>query len=285
MFKIGDFSRLSQVSIKALRYYDEIGLLRPARIDHLTSYRYYTADQLPRLNRILALKELGLSLDEIARMLDEGLAVEQMRSLLATKRVEIARQVADEQARLARVEARLRQIEQEGKLPDYEVVFKPVAPLRVAALRATVPTYADGGGLFVRLSAYLRTHGLDPQACYPMLLLYYDAGYVEQNVDTEVAAPVGESELPAEAGIQVYTLPAAATMAAVVHRGPYEAINAAFGALMHWIGANGYAVNGPNRMLYLVGPDPNMPPAEFVTEIQFPVIPVEEGGSPPPCAV
>ncbi len=73
MFKIGEFSKLSQVTVKTLRYYDEIGLLKPAEVDRFTSYRYYSVDQLPRLNRILALKDLGLSLDQVAHLLDGNL--------------------------------------------------------------------------------------------------------------------------------------------------------------------------------------------------------------------
>ena len=79
MFKIGDFSKLSQVPVKTLRYYDEIGLLKPAKVDRFTSYRQYSADQLPRLNRILALKDLGLSLAQIAQLLDGDLPPEQIR--------------------------------------------------------------------------------------------------------------------------------------------------------------------------------------------------------------
>src|SRR5512138_3101742 len=121
MIKIGDFARLGQVSIVTLRHYDEIGLLKPAQVDRFTGYRYYSLDQLPRLNRILALKDLGFSLEETARLLDDALSPAQMRALLRTKQVQLQQRVAEEQARLVRVEARLRQIEQEEIMPTYEV--------------------------------------------------------------------------------------------------------------------------------------------------------------------
>ena len=89
MIRIGLFSKLSQVPVKTLRYYDNIGLLEPAEIDRFTSYRYYSITQLPRLNRILALKDLGLSLDQIARLLAEEVPVEQLRGMLRLKEVEI----------------------------------------------------------------------------------------------------------------------------------------------------------------------------------------------------
>ncbi|HLB47902.1 MAG TPA: helix-turn-helix domain-containing protein [Anaerolineales bacterium] len=106
MIKIGDFSKLSQATVKALRLYDEMGLLKPARVDNFTGYRYYSADQLPRLNRILALKDLGFSLEQIAQLLKDDLPVEQLRGMLKMKRAEIEQRLEDEQERLTRVEAR-----------------------------------------------------------------------------------------------------------------------------------------------------------------------------------
>src|SRR4030095_1616002 len=124
MIKIGDFARLSQVSVVTLRYYDEMDLLKPVRVDDFTGYRYYSVDQLPRLNRILALKDLGFSLEQIRLMLTDGLSLEQLRSMLTLQRVEVEKRLADEQGRLLRIEARLRQIELEDKMSNYDVVLK-----------------------------------------------------------------------------------------------------------------------------------------------------------------
>jgi len=123
MLKIGDFSRLAQVSVKTLRHYGQLGLLRPAWIDRYTGYRYYELDQLPRLNRILALKDLGFSLEQIRQILRADLAATELRGMLRLKRAELEQQVLAEQARLGRVEARLHQIEREGTLPQYEKEF------------------------------------------------------------------------------------------------------------------------------------------------------------------
>src|SRR5512143_3025631 len=113
MIRIGDFSKLSRVSIKTLRFYDEMGLLKPIEVDRFTGYRYYEFDQLPRLYRILALKDLGFSLEEIGRLFEGDLPTEQMRGMLKLRQAEIRQQVAEEAERLERVEYRLRQIEQE----------------------------------------------------------------------------------------------------------------------------------------------------------------------------
>ncbi len=270
MFKIGDFSRLTQVSIKTLRYYDEIGLLKPAQIDRFTNYRYYTADQLPRLNRILALKDLGLSLDQIADLLKTDLAADQMQALLREKQAEIARQVAEDQARLARVEARLRQIEREGEVSEYDVVIKSVPAQRVAGIREVARTYADGAILFSALFCYFAEHGLDPYAAYPWIMLYHDEGYRERDVEMTFAAPV-DRDLPDSERVKVFELPAVEIMLSTIYRGPYEQIGASYAALMKFMAAHQYRVTGPNRNLFLHGPGQGIDPAAFVTEVQFPV--------------
>jgi DNA-binding transcriptional MerR regulator len=114
MIKIGEFSKLSHVSIKALRYYDEVNLLKPIEVDKSSSYRYYPANQLPRLYRILALKDLGLSLEQVAQVLNEGVSPEQLRGMPRLKYAELQQHLAAEQARLQRVEAWLNTIAQEG---------------------------------------------------------------------------------------------------------------------------------------------------------------------------
>ena len=117
MLKIGDFSRLGQVSVRTLHHYDQRGLLKPAEIDDGSGYRFYSVDQLPRLNRILALKDLGFSLDQIGHLVEGNFPAERLRGMLTLKQAEIERQLTEGRARLARVEARLRQIENEGESP------------------------------------------------------------------------------------------------------------------------------------------------------------------------
>src|SRR5262245_17147378 len=124
MISIGDFSKLGQVTVKTLRFYDEVGLLQPERVDACNGSRYYVFEPLARLNTILALKDLGLSLEQIRDLLAQGLPPEQLRGMLRLKLAEIGGRVQDEQARLARVAARLRQIEREPGMSHYEVVVK-----------------------------------------------------------------------------------------------------------------------------------------------------------------
>ena len=140
MLKIGEFSRLVGVPVKTLRYYDEIGLFKSDHIDEQTGYRFYSFEQLPRLNRLLALKDLGLSLSEIDQMLQENLSADQLRGMLLLKQVELEDLARDIRERIARVEARLSLIEMEDKMPDYEVVIKTVEPVLVASKRRPFPT-------------------------------------------------------------------------------------------------------------------------------------------------
>ena len=116
MLKIGDFAKLAQVSTKTVRHYDKKGLLKPAWIDRFTGYRYYTVSQLAQLNRILALKDLGFSLAQIQQMLSEPLSLDELRGMFRLKHAELARHIAEEQARLERISDRLAQIEQEETL-------------------------------------------------------------------------------------------------------------------------------------------------------------------------
>jgi DNA-binding transcriptional MerR regulator len=143
MLKIGEFSRLSQVTVKALHHYDDLGLLQPATIDKFTGYRYYTVQQLPRIHRIIALKELGLSLEQIGLMLDEEVGVEEMRGMLRLKRAEIQQQVQEDQRCLAMVDFRLRMIEAEDKMPELDVVVKRLEPMRVLSLRRVFHNWAE----------------------------------------------------------------------------------------------------------------------------------------------
>jgi effector-binding domain-containing protein len=268
MFKIGEFSKLSQVTVKTLRYYDAIGLLKPAEVDRFTGYRHYSARQLPRLNRILALKDLGLSLDQVAQLLESDLPPDQIRGMLRLRKVEIQQQMQEEQARLARVEWRLRQIEQEETMPTQEVVLKKIASLAVVSVRDTVPTYGDISQLYGEIFAHLGQHKINPAG--PSIGIYYDEEYRERDVDVEAAVPV-TGLVPRGDRVVGRELPAVEEMACIVHEGSFDTLHGTYGQLMAWIEANGYRIYGPNREIYVRGPESGGDPSTYVTEIQFPV--------------
>src|SRR4051812_26173231 len=141
MFSIGDFAGLGRVSVRMLRHYDAIGLLRPAHVDEHSGYRHYTAAQLMVLNRIVALKDLGFSLAEVQTLIDAKVDVGELRGMLRLRRAQLAAQVAADTDRLARIDARLRMIEIEGHMDTGEVVLKSVPAIRVAELSAPCAGY------------------------------------------------------------------------------------------------------------------------------------------------
>ncbi len=268
MIRIGDFSRLSQVSIKTLRYYDEVGLLHPAQVDDFTGYRYYRFDQLARLHRILALKDLGFSLEQIGRLLAENVSAEQLRGVLKVRKTEIEQRVSEELERLARVEARLKQIEQEVLVDKIDVIVKKVEPLKIASLRQVIPTYSSQGSLWGELEGYLAAQRVRPSG--PCLTMYHDEEYKERDVDAEVAEPIA-ADLPGTDRVRVRTLPAV-EVASAVHRGPYTELGPAIEAVLKWTEANGYRIIGPEREIYLQpARNGSQTDPETVTEIQFPV--------------
>jgi effector-binding domain-containing protein len=267
MLKIGDFSKLGQVTVKALRLYDQMGLIKPFHVDDFTGYRYYSAEQLPRLNRILAFKDLGFSLEQITKLLDENLASAEIRGMLRLKQGELQRLVEEEMARLLRVEARIKQIEQENNMPNYEVVVKKVEPIKVASIRDIIPSYPSVSWLCDSLIEYLNQHGVVPNDYFTGI--WHDPGYKESDVDAEFAISI-ESEIPSSDRVQVYELPGYEKIACAVHHGSYKTIIQAYTALLSWIEANGYKVIGANREVYIVGGN-NQEDESYVTELQFPV--------------
>lgn len=168
MFKIGDFSKLSQVSVKLLRHYDQLGLLPPAHVDERTGYRYCSAQQLMRLNRIQAFRDLGFTLEQIVSSLGEDIPPAQIRGMFRLKQAEIRQLMDTQQARLARIETRLRQIEREGALPPYEVVLKHAASHTVASIREVIsPSRLPD--LFRELDEYLSYYGIAPSRPHSVL--------------------------------------------------------------------------------------------------------------------
>jgi effector-binding domain-containing protein len=268
MFKIGEFSKLSQVPVKTLRYYDEIDLLKPAKVDDFTGYRFYSAEQLPRLNRILALKDLDLSLAQIGELLDGDLPAEQIRGMFRMKQAEMKGRVKEEQARLARVEWRLRQIEQEGTMSEQEVVLKKVPAMKVAAVRDVIPTYGGISQLYGVLFKHTGRHRARPAG--PALAVYYDEAYRERDIDIEAAVPISK-DIPDGDRVKVRELPAVEQMACIVHKGSYDALAEPYNRLLSWIEVNGYRICGPNREVYIKGPGLLTKPSKYVTELQIPV--------------
>lgn len=262
--KIGDFARLGQVSVRMLRNYDELGLLAPAAVDPWTNYRSYTADQLARLNRIVALRGLGFGLDAIGRLLDDDLTVEQLEGMLKLRRAELAEQLCSTSEQLAAVEARLRLIEGEG-MSQREFVIKELAALRLAERSFTAPLVEETGRrlgvLYGEVFGAIKRAGGEPGL--PVGYYLAEGELMECHVGYVYAGqPAG--------GFEISELPQVAEAVACVHLGAVEGIGEAWQAIGRWLEENGAEPSAPGRELYLETPLDD--PDAWVTELQQPFV-------------
>jgi len=272
MLKIGEFSRLSQVTVKTLHHYDEMGLFKPSQIDPFTNYRYYTLDQLPRLHTIMALKELGLSLDEIAQLLSEELSTEQIRGMYLLKQAELRQQLREEQARLAQVEFRLRQIEQEGIVSTLDIVVKRIEPFSALTLRRSFQSRQEREVIARGIEEGIRRGDIAWTGGVPTAIFYEDE-FRGDYLDTEMVVPVSPTHPPSvplgDAGtLTLRELPAVETAAVYLHQGDYDSLNEKYLLLERWAVENGYHLSGTWRFLYHRGPMHRGAASDYLTEIQ-----------------
>lgn len=275
MLKISDFSKLTYIPVKTLRYYDEIGLFSPAQVDKFTGYRYYSMTQLPRFYRLLALKELGFSLEQIKQLLDENISLEQLRGMLRLRQNEMAQQLKAQHLQLSHVENMLKLIELEGNMSNYDIILKSVPSFRAVSVMGTTPTWDELGitldSMFDKVGEAIRTYGKfsgNPAECG--VAVYHDTEYRNTDIQIEAAIGIEGDIINSPDGVLVKMMPPIEQAACVVHHGTFETLKNAYDAIFRWIEVNGYEIIGPNREInleYERGGDQS----KFVTEIQFPV--------------
>jgi DNA-binding transcriptional MerR regulator len=272
MFTVGEFSRLAQVSKRLLRYYDEIGLLKPVHTDPMTGYRYYSAEQLPNLNRILALKELGLSLDQIQRVLRDKVSMDEMQGMLLLKKAEVEQTLTAELQRIRNIESRLQFIRQMETDKPLDVVIKQIPAQPVLSLRMVVPSFEEGMGFLGQIMT-----ALPQKSPYGLFFnIWYSGGPYEPDSEVEVGrliqvkehapVPLGNSGLQ----LQYRELPAVAMMATFVATGPIETVHVGYSAIGIWAETHGYCFAGEPRETVLQMPQ-TADGDGGITEIQYPV--------------
>ncbi len=270
MLTISEFARLGRVSPRMLRYYDENGLLAPARVDPGTGYRFYDVAQLGRLHRLVALLELGFKLEQIRPVLEEKLAAGELRGMLRMRRAQIEQNVSDERARLRRIEAHLLALEREQRMDTRDFIVKQSEPVRLAEATASAPGYGPENiapvfqPLFRQVWAYLRQAGVTPG----MNIARYSDPAEDGTVTLHVGFAIGDQKVAETDQVRVVELPAT-PVAAFVHHGTMEDIAPAFEALMLWTIDSGHASSAPSRELYHHWDEDN--PAGHVTELQLPL--------------
>jgi DNA-binding transcriptional MerR regulator len=270
MLTIGDFARLGQVSPRMLRHYDEIGLLRPIQVDPATGYRYYAAHQLARLHRLVALRDLGLNLDQIGPVLDEELTVDELRGMLRMRRAQIEATVEEERARLHRVEAHLRALEGSDSVDVHDIVVKHTQPIRIAEAVETAVGFGNEnlGPIFAQLLpevlGELGLAGVRPG----MSVAHYEEYAEDDSVVVHAGFEIGDQYFAGAEKVKVVELPVVRA-ASVVHRGSMENIVPTYEALVRWIEDSGYRMTGRSRELYHEWHDEDL--TRNVTELQMPI--------------
>jgi DNA-binding transcriptional MerR regulator len=271
MFSIGEFAQHGRVSVRMLRHYDAIGLLRPACVDPVTGYRSYQASQLAQLNRVIALKDLGFTLQQVQEIMAEQVSAAELRGMLRLRRAEIQSRIDAETSRLARVEARLATIEDEARVPVDGVVIKGLAPVRVAELAGVAGSYEPEAITPVIQPLYCdlwqRMASAPVTAAGPAMAYYEDAPASDGAIVVHAAVPVAGGT-DGDHGFAVVELAEVDRAAVIIHRGSMDDVLPAVQALARWIDASGYRAAGYAREVTLEwSPDPG----RWVTELQQPI--------------
>ena len=268
MLKIGEFSKLSRVSVRMLRHYDEIGLLKPAEIDRFTDYRYYREDQLPTACRIAALKDMGFPLADIVRILEIYDDRDQLERFFSARQRELEALSQDTAYKLALLDTARKRLRKEENM-SYSVTIRTIPERYVATVRMTIPHYGDEGTVWSTLlqeTARMHLQEADPCLC---AVTYLDGEYKEENVEL-MAWKTVKGHYPDTAHVKFRTLPAE-TVASCVYKGGYSQITEVYAAVIAWVEQNRYEAAGPMFNIYHVSPHETRNPDEFVTEVCYPV--------------
>jgi DNA-binding transcriptional MerR regulator len=271
MFTVGEFATLARVSKRLLRYYDEIGLLKPAHIDITTGYRYYHAEQMAHLNRILVLKELGLSLDQISRMLNDEISTDEMQGMLLLKKAEIEQTLRAELQRIRKIEARLDAIRSTETDKPLDVVVKGVPVQSALSVRSMFESFDEA----VMIQHQIRTMLPERNGYGLCFVICHDDEVIERNMTLELGCLVEvDNHAPVtlrhDLKLTSRQMEAVPTMATTIVTGALEVIHAMYGELGQWVQNNGYRLAGNPREIVLK-PAQSMNGRDLVSEIQFPV--------------
>ena len=268
MLKIGEFSKLSRISIRMLRHYDEIGLLAPETTDPFTGYRYYSEAQLITAGRINALKDMGFKLCGAAELLERWEDREALEQRLLDQREEVRLQAEEAARRLRLLDTALERLRKDEPM-KYDVSVKTIPERYVASVRQVIPNYDHEGELwsiFMKETAHLHIQDGDPCLC---TALFYDGEYKERDVDVEIQKSV-RGTYPDTEHVKFKTMPKV-EVASAVYKGSYDQIGDVNAAVAAWMEANGYAFAGTAFNIYHVSPHETQNPEEFVTEVCYPV--------------
>jgi DNA-binding transcriptional MerR regulator len=268
MFRIGEFSRIARVSARLLRFYDETGLFVPAHADEQTGYRYYTVTQLAELNRILVLKDLGFSLEQIGEIVHANISPAELRSMLMLRRNDVEQALATTSQRLRAIESRIAQVEADGALSADDVIVRAEPAREILSLRRTVPSFAHARALILELREHAKP--LLRGAPSTLLAVGHSAQFEQDEIDVEFGFVLPEGCDPHPRGTPLIrrTLEAVDRMAVCVRVGLPEDAHLVTAKIGQFLAASGETLAGPGREVFLKPPDPERM-HESVVEMQF----------------
>lgn len=263
LYRIGMFANINRVTIKTLRYYDEHNLLKPVHVDLENGYRYYASGQIADLHRILALKNMGFSMEDIREIIN-GKAE---KGLLQRKKQEILRELAALTAKLAQVESYLEKEEIDLSAP---VLIKKIPEVIVCTMTRRIASYDELFDLMPEMGAEMERTGCvcaEPEYCFTH---YLEPGYKGEDILVEACQAVTEKKEDS-GDIEFKVFPEVPTAACIFHKGSYDTLHKSYAALLEFIEENGYEISGNIRESYIDGVWNKDTPEEWLTEIQIPV--------------
>jgi len=266
MFRIGEFSKMAKTTIKALRYYDEVGLLKPEETDKFTSYRFYTTSQLVTLHSIQAYRQVGLSIDEIKLVLSGHDAT----AILQKRKAQLISELAAGTSQLSRIEFIL-QGKGENSFMDYAATIKELPGCIVYSKRMTIPNYDAYFEVIPEIGEqvakkYPELKCAVPEYCF---VVYLDGEHKEKDISIEYCEAV-EKAWPDFDDIQFKEIKPA-TVVSILHKGSYSMLSSAYAFIMNWIEENGYVSADNPRESYIDGIWNKENEEDWLTEIQIPI--------------
>jgi effector-binding domain-containing protein len=274
MFKIGQFSKLCGLPVETLYHYEDMKLLVPARTDKFSGYRYYEAQQLITVNKILALKDAGCSLTEIAQILQKEPSTSILVALLTDKALSLEKMLKLEIRRLERLHTNIFLLKNGGIPVMNEIALKRVEPILAASVRKTFHKSrfdAELEAMWRDVNERIAKSG--GKRTIPCMMIYHTGWWnlgTDECLDVEVVEPI-ISSITGSDRVKISTQPAVEKMACIVHKGPFDTMWKTSESLFAWIKENGYKVNGPVREIYHKGDWATKDPNEYITELQAPV--------------
>lgn len=269
MLRIGDFSKLSRVSIRMLRHYDEIGLLVPKSIDDITGYRYYGEEQLPVVDRITALKNMGFRLSTVGEILKSYDNPQTLAAFLKVKQAEIIAEAEEVNHRLHLLDTAIKRLRKDDTAMNYNVIVKTMPERYVASVRKVIPSYDQEGMLWNIMMSETASMGMQIAENCNSLAMFHDEGFKERDVDVEIQMTVKGSYKDTEN--VVFKAVPAVEIASATYNGSYEQMPAVNHAVATWVKDNGYDFSNMMFCIYHVSPNQTKNPEEYVTEVCYAV--------------